>query len=113
MSQYSRFFVFVSLLVLISISCSQGQELTAIISNAKLPLKLLYTSSIYDGDDTIYIFGGKATTLDDRYGSRSPIYTYSIATDTISRIRSMDYTRYGAAISMGSNGNIYYTGGNE
>jgi hypothetical protein len=37
---------------------SYGQGLEAIVASAKLPTALYSHAAVYDGDDSVYIFGG-------------------------------------------------------
>jgi hypothetical protein len=41
-----------------SIGPSYGQVLAAKLAAAKLPTALYYSASVYDGIDSVYIFGG-------------------------------------------------------
>jgi hypothetical protein len=47
--------------VLILVHClgvSYGEGLEAKVAGAKLPTSLYYHSAVYDGKDSVYIFGG-------------------------------------------------------
>jgi cytochrome c biogenesis protein CcdA len=37
---------------------SYGQGLQAIVAGGKLPTPLYYSTAVYDGNDSVYLFGG-------------------------------------------------------
>jgi hypothetical protein len=54
----TQFFAITVLAILHCFGESCGQDLEAKISNSTLPMTLKSTSTVYDGKDNIYIFGG-------------------------------------------------------
>ncbi len=60
MVSISTFPIFLSIFILLSLypHYSLSQNLTATITSAKLPYGVIISSSAYDGQDSIYIFGG-------------------------------------------------------
>jgi hypothetical protein len=47
-----------AILVHCIIGDSYGQDLVAKLANATLPSGLYYSTAVYDGSDSVYIFGG-------------------------------------------------------
>jgi hypothetical protein len=51
--------LFIAVVALLhSFGQSYGQILETILAGAKLPTDLYYSTSVYDGKDSVYIFGG-------------------------------------------------------
>ncbi|OXA65047.1 hypothetical protein Fcan01_01424 [Folsomia candida] len=90
--------------------CNGQSPLVAQLSQVKLPTRMEKTTVSYDGDDTIYIFGGFRTA--PLYRSRD-ILEYRISTDSI---RIQPAGTFPIEISSGTVtrdrfGNYYYFGG--
>jgi len=101
------FFVGCYSLLVFSAITADGQNVRAILSNAQLPTPRGGMAGVYDGEDSIYLFGGFATSS----GDLADVLKYSIAADTIQRASYLDIATAGGGAAMDSNRNIYYFGG--
>jgi len=81
-----------------------AQELEAVLCDARLPIKLNDHTAVYDGDDSIYIFGGREGSTDSL-----GIYKYSISSDSITSAGTLPTTSNRGGGVMGSEGNIILT----
>jgi hypothetical protein len=52
------FGIFIAILMHCFIGDSYGQDLEAKLADARLPTGLYYSTAVYDGIDSVYIFGG-------------------------------------------------------
>lgn len=69
------------LITLLLLNYSAGQTLTVEKSLVTLPYPAAGTASVYDGDDTIFIFGGY-----ERSSYSNKILKYSISTDNVTLV---------------------------
>jgi hypothetical protein len=100
-----HFFIFLIItIVLNQINC---QQLTAVKSKSYLGAPRELASSVYDGDDKIYIFGGN----NNQQGPLSDFLTYTLSTDTIEIIPDTGYKVEGGEMFRDTDGEIYYGGG--
>lgn len=88
------------------------QCLTAIRSRARLPMKRAFTTSIYDGEDSIYTFGGSEYRNPSFYDYKD-ILKYTISTDTIQIVNQLPLPLFYSSTSMDMSGNIFLFGGIE
>jgi len=98
----TQFFVF-EILLTYFVKDSTSQDLIAEYCQATLSLPVSFTASIYDGDDSILIFGGS--------GDSNMIYQYSISNDDIQVIGSIvDSTHRTTSVLADREGNYLYFG---
>ncbi|OXA62921.1 hypothetical protein Fcan01_01366 [Folsomia candida] len=94
-------------------SVVHSQTLEAVLTSSKFPYGLTFTGIAYDGDDSIYIFGGlyqeyNSTTT----GISDQIYRYSVVSDTLTPVGQFPNPIYGGSVEHDGNGNYFYFGGN-
>jgi len=99
-TNYSLFLISLSILFILGYTAT-AQNLTAFLSEARLPASRFHVSALYDGDDTIYLFGGY------RSGSRE-VLKYSISTDSIQPAGTLPEPSYGGVSALHPNGNIFH-----
>jgi hypothetical protein len=87
---------------------NKRQLLTTIIVETKLPNKVYGTVPCYDGDDTIYLFGGWN-------GGKllNQILTYSLSNQTIQNVGVLPLPSCCGTVQVDSFGDVFYFGGNS
>ncbi|OXA62922.1 uncharacterized protein LOC110863430 [Folsomia candida] len=88
------------------------QTLEAVLTSSKFPYGLTFTGIAYDGDDSIYIFGG----LYQEYNSTTTeisdqIYRYSVMSDTLTPVGQLPNPIYGGTVEHDGKGNYFFFGG--
>jgi len=102
MTKYILFSVF----VLGWVGSGFAENLKAEFATAKLPMPLWGSQLVYDGDNSIYIFGGAGE------GLYPDILRYDISSDSIEKVGEMPYPGYeGAAEWNGADGSVFHFGG--
>jgi len=98
-------YVFAAVATLLS-SLSSAQELTAIYCNASLPTGNDQPAAVYDGDDTVYIFGGHMRP--EINCSNCDALKYSISQDAIQPAGEAGYLGYDGLALVNSQKEIFY-----
>jgi len=83
----------------------QEEVLTCVEAKAKFPIPLIDHGSFYDGENSIYIFGGHSLVSDV-----NTIYKYDINEDTITLVATFPEKLYVAIVTFDKE-NVYVMGG--
>jgi hypothetical protein len=96
-------------LITISVGETHGQVLESVLVGAKLPTALYLSTAVYDGNDSVYIFGGY-----DGSGTKADILRYSLPLDKVEKVSSLGIpTLGGLALPANDGVSIYYFGGSS
>lgn len=82
-------------------------QLSAVYSHVKLPTHGYFHRTWYDGQESIYLFGGGDGILTDATG----ILRYSLSNDTIHSIGSLRLNARFGSVHSDWDGNVFYFGG--
>jgi hypothetical protein len=89
---------------------AQIQSLELVTSPTLLPNPLAFMTAVYDGSDSIYLWGGESTLCNCPILSVQDILVYSINNETIQQIGTMVNASFGTGVWTGS-GNLLHFGG--
>ncbi|OXA60567.1 uncharacterized protein LOC110844876 [Folsomia candida] len=98
------------LLFLSPLITSQQEYLVAVEAGSKLPQTLAHSVAAYDGNDTIYVFGGYNETCPPSYLS-DQILRYTVSTDSIEVAARFPKGLCYGAVTSDNEGAYYFFGG--
>jgi hypothetical protein len=98
--------VFKLFLIYFVFACAaETQSIKIVTSSTLLPKPLAFATAVYDGNDSIYLWGGNST-----YQSVQDILVYSVSDNAIKQIGTMVNASFGTGVWAG-NENLLHFGG--